>query len=127
MSGAKSKRSRSRKGPPATQEQRNAIAFGAMDVEFNWSNEEWALTFLPRIRMAALYVNGDRTKCAEIMAGVVQDGLAPDMLDGWCKTKAHLQELFEICEIALKRGFLVLEQLGYGPNNPPPDSSPAIN
>jgi len=43
------------------------------------------------------------------------------MLEGWCETKKHLECLIKVCDVALNRSFLVLERLGYGPDNPPPD------
>jgi hypothetical protein len=103
------------------QAQRNSLTFNPVETLFDWDNETWALTFLPRIRLASALLNNDERGCEKIMADCVRGGLAPDMLEGWCETKKHLECLIKVCDVALNRSFLVLERLGYGPDNPPPD------
>jgi hypothetical protein len=110
------------KSTPATQQQRSSMKFKPIGALFDWDNETWALTFLPRIRLASAILNNDERSLEEIMADCAKGGLAPDMLEGWCETKKHLKLLVETCDIALARSFLVLERLGYGPDNPPPDT-----
>jgi hypothetical protein len=92
---------------------------------FDWDNETWALTWLPRIRLATLLLNRDDVEGEKTMAGIVEDGLAPDLMEGWLKTAKHLEALVETCDAAMTRGYLLLERLGYTPDNPPPDRSAA--
>jgi hypothetical protein len=56
------------------------------------------------------------------MARLVKDGAVPDALEALTGTKNHLNALAKILETALLRSFLVLERLGYSPDNPPPDN-----
>jgi hypothetical protein len=56
------------------------------------------------------------------MAELPKDGKVPDMLDRWCISKDHLNLLAQMLDCALTRSFIVLERLGYDPENPPPDS-----
>jgi hypothetical protein len=113
-------------GTPATIAEREAIDFKALDVDFDWTNDAWARTYLPRIRLAMLLLRSDRAKATETMASIVADGLGPDMLEGFCNTKDHLTALVDLVDAALTRAFLVLDGLGYGPENPPPDKREAV-
>ncbi len=114
-------RTRSR-GQAATAEQRSAMTFAAIRPKFSWTNEDWSLAFLPRVRLALLALNHDDKSLERFMSGVVKEGIVPDMLDGWVETKEHLRGLAEMLDTALTRSFIVLERLGYDPENPPPDS-----
>jgi hypothetical protein len=66
------------KSTPATQQQRNSMKFKPIGALFDWDNETWALTFLPRIRLASAFLNNDERSLEEIMADCVKGGLAPD-------------------------------------------------
>ena len=70
----------------ATLEARKAIAFKALKAKFDWTNDDWVMTFLPRIRMAVLFLQRDREGCEDLMGKIVKEGLAPDMMEGWCGT-----------------------------------------
>ena len=112
---------RSRKDP-ATQAERDAIQWKAIKAEFNWSNDEWAETWLPWVRVAACHVDGDRTALKSLMLDLISAGDAPNVLEGLTRTKIHLQALVELTNAALSRSFLVLEELGYSAENQPPVS-----
>jgi hypothetical protein len=107
---------------PMTQEERDALQFEAIKAEFDWSNDEWAATWLPWVRLAAIHVAGDQNKLKELMAEFVKAGEAGNTLEGLTRTKVHLEALTKLIDAALTRTFLVLERLGYSPDNPPPDS-----
>ena len=118
----KSKTSRRAKKMPATPEQRKAMTFPALKVSFEHTNDDWAITYLPRVRLATLILQRDDMVLEKLMAGFVKDGLAPEMMDGLCMTKEHLKSLVELCDVALARSFCVLERLGYNPDNPPTET-----
>jgi hypothetical protein len=106
---------------PATPEQRKAITFKGKKVKFNWPNEEWVAEFLLPVRLAvAALEKNDRA-----LEGVIREfreGDIPDLLDGLTHTKRHLQALAKMIDTVLHRHFIVLERLGYEPDNPPPDA-----
>jgi hypothetical protein len=113
-----------RRGKPATQEQRNAFAFKAIEIEWTWDNHEWNDT-IPQIRLAIALLGKDRAELKDAMEQTVKAGLAPEMLENWSVLKKHLKRLIEIVDCALGRSFLVLEELGYSPDKPPPDTAVA--
>ena len=45
---------RAKKMPAATPEQRKAMTFPAVKVSFKHTNDDWAITYLPRVRVATL-------------------------------------------------------------------------
>jgi hypothetical protein len=104
-----------------TQEERDALQFEAIKAEFDWSNDDWAATWLPWVRLAAIHVAGNQDKLKELMAGFVKDGEAENILEGLTRTRLHLESLHRLVDTALGRSFLVLERLGYSPDNLPPD------
>jgi hypothetical protein len=106
----------------ATLTERNAIAFKGEQIDFNWTNEEWALTHLPMVRAATVVLRMDRHEVTEAMRRTVASGSAPDMLEGMTVTKKHLAALVDALDAALMRQFLCLEALGYSPENLPPES-----
>ncbi len=116
-----SKRRKKRATQAATQEERDAIRFAAIKARFDWSNEEWAETWLPWIRLAAALLETDDVKLKEIFAAHVKEGEAPNILEGWTRTKAHMLGLANLADVAMGRAFLVLERLGYSPDNLPPE------
>jgi hypothetical protein len=111
-----------RKVAPATQAERAALQFAAIKAEFDWTNEQWSETWLPWVRVAAVHVGSDQDRLQEFMRGTVAGGEAPNLLEGLTRTKKHLEALEKLIDAALARSFLVLERLGYSPDNPPPDS-----
>jgi hypothetical protein len=57
------------------------------------------------------------------MADLVKDGVLPDMLDGLVRTRSSiLNGLADMIDGVTHRAFLVLERLGYSPENPPAGS-----
>ena len=105
----------------ATQEQRLAVTFKAVDSPFNWTNEEWGLHWLPHVRVASLQLQRDDKELQNLMQEMVRKGIVPDVLEDLAETKEHLQALVELLDTALTRSFLVLERLGFSPDEPPPD------
>jgi hypothetical protein len=45
-----SKKQKADQDRPMTQEERNAVRFEAINANFDWSNDEWAITWLPEER-----------------------------------------------------------------------------
>lgn len=119
---SKRKKRNGTKKQPATQAERDAVRFAAIKAEFDWTNEEWAETWLPWIRMAAVHVHSDDELMKEGMRSLVAEGQAPNILEGFTRAKKHLEALEALLEAALSRSFLTLERLGYSPDNLPPDS-----
>jgi hypothetical protein len=115
-------RRRKRRHRSMTQTERDALQFEAIKAEFGWSNDEWAATWLPWVRVAAVHVAGDHDKLKKLMADFVKDGEASNVLEGLSRTKEHLVALAELIDTALSRSFLVLERLGYSADNPPPET-----
>src|ERR1700683_422844 len=105
-------RRKSRRRPkqaPATQAERDALEIVAIKAEFDWSNDEWAETWLPWIRVAAMQVGGDQDRLKDGMRRLVKSGEAPNVLEGLTRTKMHLEALHKLVDAALTRSFLVLE------------------
>src|ERR1700680_1067203 len=100
-------------------DERTALRFEAIKVNFDWTNEDWALTWLPPVRMAAVLIAHDDKEHEGSLAALVKDGAVPEMLNGLCETKEHLLALASMIDAALLRTYAVLERLGYSPDNPP--------
>ncbi len=110
-----------RRGKPATQEQRNAIDFEPIEVKWTWDNHDWDDT-IPQIRLAIGLLGKDRAGLKDAIQALVKAGLAPEMLENWSVLKEHLNGMIGIIDSTLMRSFLVLEELGYSPDQPPPDA-----
>lgn len=95
------------------------MQFSAVDVRFDWSNEQWARTNLPHVRIAATLLQRDDVQLTETIDGIVQSGAFNEMLDGFCVTKDHLKAVVDLLEAALARSFVALERLGFTPDAPP--------
>jgi hypothetical protein len=54
-------------------------------------------------------------------------GILPTLLESWCEQKAVLQAYINLLDAALTRSFVVLDRLGYTPENPPPGGGPGPN
>lgn len=96
-----------------------AMTFPAVDAEFSWGNDEWALAHLPKVRIASLLLQRDDTALAATIGEMAKAGIVPEMLDGICVTKDHIEALVKMLDAALTRSFVVLERLGYSPDFPP--------
>jgi hypothetical protein len=46
----------------------------------------------------------------------------PQLLEGLTRTRLHLESLHKALDVALSRSFLIIERLGYSPDNPPLDT-----
>ena len=73
----------------------------AIIARFNWSNDDWADTWLPWVRVAAVFAAGDRDGVKEILHD--DHVVAAEILQGILETKAHLEELVKLTETALER------------------------
>ena len=124
MSKAKRKITTSKKARrrPATQKERDALQFEAIKANFDWTNDDWASTWLPHVRVASLLVARDQDQLKATMHEIVATGGVPELLDNLTKTQQHLAALRKLVDVALQRSFLVIERLGYSPDNPPPES-----
>lgn len=96
-----------------------AMTFPAVETEFNWSNDEWALAHLPKVRIASLLLQRDDVGLADTIGKMTKAGIVPEMLDGLCVTKDHLEALVKLLETAITRSFVVLERAGFSPDFPP--------
>ena len=95
------------------------MQFPAVDVQFDWSNERWALAHLPHVRIATLMLQRDDVELTETIDGLVKAGCVSEMLDGFCDTKDHVKAIVELLDAALTRSFIALERLGFTPDAPP--------
>jgi hypothetical protein len=91
---------------------------GKPKVEFNWSNDEWAVAQLQRIRLAGALIAHDDDELLAVFKKLIPDGVVPDMLEGLAHTKRHIEDLHAVLNATLMRSFAVLERCGYGPDNP---------
>ena len=103
---------------PATNDERAAVKFEAIDLTFDWTNKDWARNHLVPVRMASRVLAMDSTELQEAMDKLVKCDAAPEMLESMCDTSDHLKALAEMLDKALTRSFLVLERLGYDPDKP---------
>jgi hypothetical protein len=87
--------------------------FPAIDAKFDWSNEEWARTFLPQIRVASLVVQRDDKALYKIMDGYIENGSVTELLEAWCDAADHLESVTELLNCAMERSVTVLRRLGY--------------
>jgi|SRR6266516_3614768 hypothetical protein len=118
MVQAKSKIRRREK--PATDAQRAAMTFPGVAINFKWTNEEWAATYLPFVRLAMATLQKNEIELQQAMSEMNKAQLIPELLENLCFTKDHLKTLVEMLDAALSRSFLMVERLGYSPHNPPP-------
>ena len=109
------------KGKPATQAERDAITFKPIELLFPGTNEEWALNHLPQFRLALVMLSLEPAKLKESLAALAEGGKAPDFLESLCIVKQKFADMSKFMDVAISRSFLMLERLGYSPENPPPD------
>jgi hypothetical protein len=110
------------RGKPATQAERDAIAFKPIPINLQWSDEEWERGHLVSVRVAAEIVARTPARLQDAISKLAPTGHLHETLDGLIGTKEHLESMIRLLETAIVRSFLVLERLGYSPDNPPPDS-----
>jgi hypothetical protein len=97
-----------------------AQRFEAIKLEFHWSNDQWAAMWLPWVRVAACQVANNDADLTEAMKAVANGGGAPDLLEGFERTKRQFSSLVELMNAAQMRTFVALDRLGYSPDNLPP-------
>ena len=94
------------------------MTFPALAVRFDWTNETWARTNLPHVRIATMLVRRDDVQLTETIGRMTEAGIVNEMLDGLCDTKDHLKAVVELLDAALLRSFVALERLGFTPDAP---------
>jgi hypothetical protein len=87
--------------------------FPALEADFDWSNEEWARTFLPQIRIANLVIQRNDKALEKIMAVYVENGMVTEILEAWLDTVEHLEGVKQLLTCALARSSIVLKRMGY--------------
>jgi hypothetical protein len=60
--------------PGATQEERDAMRFQAIKANFDWSNEEWASTWLPWVRSSVALLELDDKELKDFARDLVKKG-----------------------------------------------------
>lgn len=109
-----------RKARPATQAERDALQFEPVKIDFHFGNQEWTDTYLSNVRLSVILLEMDEAELTEKISRIVAGGMAHGFLDNLTLTKQHLEDLAGLVNCTLTRSFLVLERLGYSPDNPPP-------
>ena len=104
-----------------------SLTFEGVDVPFNYTNDEWALSNLPWVRAASLMMKYDDRDLTAKMGEIARGGAAPDLLDHISQTKSHLEAIVELLNTVLARSFVALERLGYSPDSPPPEHVQSLN
>ena len=92
---------------------RKTANFPAIDIEFDWSNEEWARTFLPQIRVASLVVQRDDKALEKVIEAYIKNGTVTELLEAWCDTADHIEGVSKLLNCAMERSITVLRRLGY--------------
>jgi len=90
--------------------------FAKIRAEFDWSNDDWAMMWLPWIRAAAIQAAGEQANVESFMGACAKDGTAEELLDGLGRTKVHLESLTKLIDRALLRTHAALKQFGYSPD-----------
>ena len=104
----------------------NPITFDAAAAKFEYSNDEWALANLPKVRIASVMLQRNDVELADTIGQMAKAGIVPDMLDGMIATRDHLKAIVELIDVALARSFVVLDRLGNSPDCPPPDQPMSV-
>ncbi len=112
---------RASKRRAATPAQRQAMTFEALEIDPHTFDVAWAENHLTTVRVAAVMLNRDDTALQQHMANICREGLAPELLEKLTLTKEQFVSIANMIDIVLNRSFIVLERLGYTPDNPPPD------
>ena len=108
-------------GRPATQAERDAIAFEPIPVTFYRTSEDWAMTY-HWLRFAAHMVAKTPEQLLEDCDKLAKRGYATKLLNDMCSLKEEMAAMAELLEAASSRCFLMFERLGYSPDDPPPDN-----
>jgi hypothetical protein len=84
-------------------------------AECEWANDEFAATFLPHCRAAAVVSHLGDKELRELIADCVSGGVIPEMLKGFACTAEEFLRLAELVHGALERANAVLAATGYSP------------
>lgn len=87
-----------------------------LDVEFDWSNEEWSKTFLPLIRLAIVAVQKDEGSFEVVLQEWMASGVIDEALERWLETAEHLNGLIAVLNCVLARSAKVLRKIGVEPD-----------
>ena len=91
-------------------------------ARFDWTHEEWAGTWLPHVRMAAVILEYDEKTLEGFFADMAKAGELSSVLDSWHRLTEHLCDLAELTRAALTRSYSIVERLGDPADNPLPNS-----
>lgn len=92
------------------------MTFPAIDVPFDWTNEQWTRQNLTHVRVAAMLVGRDDIALTGTMRWMVEAGIVNEMLNHFCETKDHLSAVVALLDAALVRSFIALERLEFSPD-----------
>lgn len=104
-------------GRPATQAERDATMFkpipGALPCRDEWER------YLPTIRTAELLLGLSPEELKLSFTKLAATASAANWLELLAETKHDIEVVAKMLDATLARSFLVLERLGYSPDNPP--------
>jgi len=73
------------------------------------------------LRFAFEWCQRDDKALEALAADLIGRYLLPELLNSWCEHKLLLKAYIGLLDAALVRSFVVMERLGYTPDNPLPD------
>ena len=95
---------------------RETTTFPAIDAVFDWKNDEWALAFLPTVRLATLTVKRDDKALEQVYREMIEadkDGEVERLLEGFLDVAEHLDGIVDLLTCAMERSSIVLKRLGW--------------
>ena len=117
------KRTTKKEGRPATAKERKAVTFDGMSINLVM-DDEWAQFHCTSIRAALAMLRFDDKELTKRMRVMVDGGIVNEMHENLVHTRKHFEGIVDLLNTVEQRAFLVLERLGYGPDNPPPEDRP---
>ena len=117
------KRTTAKKERPATAKERKAVTFAGQSINLVMG-DEWARFHCISIRAALAMLRFDDKELTKSMRAMVDGGIVNETLENLEHTRKHFEGIVDLLNTVEHRAFLVLERLGYGPDNPPPEGRP---
>lgn len=90
--------------------------FTGIEIAFDWTNKDWAKTYLSRVRLAVRAAQQDEKGLEEAIRQYIADGTINELLEGWLETAEHFDALIDILNCVLARASIVLRKMGVEPN-----------
>jgi hypothetical protein len=102
--------------------------FPAIDPKFDWENDEWALAFLPNVRVAVMIAERDDKGLEDVYREMIESGemLVMPTLKGLAETAEHLDALRALLNCAMERSIIVLERFGWDGDSEPEMTTKAV-